>query len=114
MRYLIFVLIIGLAACSATKKTGSTATQTAIIKTSAQCGMCETTIENACKNVDGVSLADLDVTTAKLKVKYDPAKINLDQIRQIVANVGYDADGVAANAKAYETLPACCKKGGGH
>jgi copper chaperone CopZ len=115
MRYLIFIAIFGLAACSAAKKASdSSSVQTAHIHTSAQCGMCETTIENAFKDVAGVTLADLDVTTAKLKVKYNPAKINLDQIRQIVANAGYDADDVAANPAVYEKLPACCKKGGGH
>lgn len=76
--------------------------------------MCKTTIESAFKDVSGVELAELDVTTKKLKVKFDSKKISLDEIRQRVANAGYDADNVTANQSAYDNLPACCKKEGGH
>lgn len=100
-----------LVACSAQKNTTSNITS-ATIKTSAECGMCKTTIEGAFSEVDGVILARLDVPTKKLKVKFDSSKITLDKVRQIVASVGYDADDVASNSDAYDALPACCQKGG--
>ena len=99
------------ASCSVTKE-GGVKLQSEVIKTSAQCGMCEDTIESALATMDGISLADLDVTTQKLKVKFDPAKTSLADIRQKVASVGYQADEVAADPKAYENLPACCQLGG--
>jgi copper chaperone CopZ len=114
MRILMLLLVLGLAACSATKKTSDSSLTTAMVMTSAQCGMCEDRIEEAFNGVNGVSMADLDVDSKKLKVKYNSAVISLDAIRQIVSKVGYDADEVPADAQAYQKLPACCKKGGGH
>lgn len=98
-------------ACSAQKNTTSNITS-ATIKTSAECGMCKTTIEGAFTDVEGVVLARLDVPTKKLKVKFDASKITLNEIRQVVASVGYDADDVVANTESYDALPACCQKGG--
>lgn len=110
---ILFSAILLVASCSASKKTGSELT-TATIVTSAQCGMCKTTIEGALSGVEGISSAVLDVTTKKLKVKYMPSKVSLDQIRQKVSAAGYDADEVPGNPDAYAKLPACCKKGGKH
>ena len=112
MKNIILITLLGMfMACSAQKSTTSTIA-TATIQTSAECGMCKTTIEGAFTDVDGMILYKLDVPSKKLRVKYDSAKISLDQIRQIVASVGYDADDVASNSDAYDALPACCQKGG--
>lgn len=86
-------------------------TEKATIMTTAICGMCKATIEEAMANLDGVTEARLDVMSRKLKVRYDASKVNLAQIRQAVASVGYDADDVPAIQKAYDALPGCCKKG---
>lgn len=83
-----------------------------MIKTSAQCGMCEDTIETGVRTLPGISVADLDVTTQKLKVKFDPTKTNMEEIRNKVASLGYQADEVQADPSAYENLPACCQLGG--
>jgi mercuric ion binding protein len=111
MRMIVFLLFgMGLVACSGTKEAANLTTMK--IQTSAQCDMCKLTIEDALKGMDGLYKADLDVTTQKLLVKYDPAKVNLGDIRQRVSAAGYDADEVAAEKSAYDALPACCKKGG--
>ncbi|MEZ4983872.1 MAG: heavy metal-associated domain-containing protein [Saprospiraceae bacterium] len=85
-------------------------TRKAVIKTSAICGMCKTTIEKALSNVEGVQKAALDLVTAKVTVRYDEAKTNIHELRQAISAAGYDADEVPARPKAYENLPACCKK----
>ena len=44
-------------------------TKKAKIMTTAQCNMCKKTIEKAVNDLDGIELAELDVTSKKLKVK---------------------------------------------
>ena len=80
------------------------------IKTSAQCGSCKSAIEKAVNNVDGVKSAELDLETKIVTVKYDVEKTNVDALKSAIVNIGYDADDVAADAKAYENLHSCCKK----
>ena len=82
------------------------------IKTSAECGMCKNTIEKAMSFEKGVKSATLDLSTHELTVVYNPKKTTPEQIKQAIANAGYDADDVKANNKAYQKLPECCKKGG--
>jgi hypothetical protein len=60
----------------------------------------------------GVKFAELDVPSRKVTVKFIPSQISLDDIRNKISDLGYDADGVKANHGAYEKLPACCKIGG--
>lgn len=80
------------------------------IKTSAQCSMCEERIEKAMAYERGVESSSLDLETKFLTVIYKEKKTSPDKIRKAISKVGYDADGVAANERAYSKLPACCKK----
>lgn len=73
------------------------------------CGMCETKIEKTLNDVDGVVWADWELETLQLTVKYDASVISLDQIKQRLANVGYDSDSHRATEEAYKRLHACCK-----
>mmetsp|Transcript_41475 Transcript_41475/g.54572 ORF Transcript_41475/g.54572 Transcript_41475/m.54572 type:complete len:114 (+) Transcript_41475:542-883(+) len=81
----------------------------ATIKVYGECGMCETRIENAINELEGVAWADWEETTLELTVKYDPEVISLEQIKQKAANVGHDTDDIRASEKAYENLHPCCK-----
>lgn len=80
------------------------------IKTSAQCGMCKTTIDEGLEKVTGIYHADLDMKTKVVTVHYDAEKTNPDAIRKAISALGYDADDVAADPTVYEQLPGCCKK----
>lgn len=82
------------------------------IKTSAECEMCKNTLEKAMSFEKGVKKATLDLSTRELTVVYNPKKTSPEQLRNAIAKVGYDADDVKANNKAYQKLPECCKKGG--
>lgn len=86
--------------------------KTAKFKTSAECGMCKKRIEKALGKVEGITYSKLNVPTKILKVKYDSEKLSEEDIRNAVSAVGYDADNVEADPKAYKKLPKCCKKGG--
>ncbi len=73
------------------------------------CGMCEKTIEGSLKNVNGIELGDWDKETDIMTVSYDPETISLDDIKQKIANVGYDSDSHRATEEAYNNLPGCCQ-----
>lgn len=80
------------------------------IKTSAQCDMCKERIEKAMAYEKGVKKSVLDIDSKVLKVIYIPTKTTPEKIRKAVSAVGYDADDVPADPKAYSALPPCCKK----
>jgi copper chaperone CopZ len=73
------------------------------------CGMCKRTIEGSLKNVKGVQLANWEIVTGQLTVAYDPAVITLDQVKQKIADVGYDSDTHRAKSEVYNTLSGCCQ-----
>lgn len=81
----------------------------AVIQTNAQCGMCKTTIEKALNELDGIKDATLDLTTKALTVKFSDRKVSLDDIRQTISRLGYQADDLAPDAKAQAALSECCK-----
>jgi len=87
-------------------------TATIQISTSAQCDMCKTRIEAALAYEKGVQKSDLDLETKVVTVTYKTARTSPEKIRKAIAAVGYDADEVPADAKAYAGLPPCCKKPG--
>ncbi len=82
------------------------------IKTSAVCESCKKRIEKGLSQETGVVESLLNLNSKQVKIKYDPAKTSDAQLRQAIANMGYNADDVKANAEAYHKLPACCQKPG--
>ncbi len=82
------------------------------IKTSAQCQMCKERIESGLSFEKGIKTAILNLEDKVLTVKFRTEKTDAEKIRKAVSKLGYDADNVAADPEAYESLPACCKKGG--
>jgi mercuric ion binding protein len=88
--------------------------QTIQIKTSAVCDMCKETLEKAMAYEKGVKESDLDVDSKILTVKYDPKKTSPEKIKLAITKVGYDADEMKADAKAYDNLDGCCKKDAKH
>ncbi len=87
-------------------------TQEVVIQTSAECNTCKEKIEGVLNYTSGIKFADLDVPSKKLTVKFKTKKISLAEIKEMISELGYDADEVKADEKAYETLPECCKVGG--
>lgn len=82
---------------------------TAVIKTSAICGMCKTSIEKALSMQKGVTASNLDVDSKQITVSFDEKKTDVNKIRKAISKVGYDADEVTRNKKSFAKLPACCK-----
>ena len=82
------------------------------IQTSAQCDMCKARLEKAFAYEKGVKSSQLEVETAVFTVEYLPTKTTPQQLKEAVTKIGYDADELLANEKAYDNLPGCCQKGG--
>lgn len=73
------------------------------------CGMCEKKIEAAVLNLKGVKKAVWDIDLLLLEVKYNSKKVHLSEIKQAVADVGYDTDTIKASDEKYNNLHYCCK-----
>ncbi|MFC5269593.1 heavy-metal-associated domain-containing protein [Adhaeribacter terreus] len=99
------LLFFGMSAQAQGKKT-----ETVKIKTSSVCNMCKKTIESGMAYEKGVKNVNLDVATQMLTIEYRADKNNVDALREAVTKLGYDADLLTADAKAYNKLDDCCKK----
>ena len=73
------------------------------------CGMCEKTIEGSLSDVEGVRSADWNKEDDQLSVIFASDVISLDDIKQKVADVGYDSDSHRAKDGVYNKLPGCCQ-----
>ena len=82
---------------------------TKTFKVYGNCGMCEKTIEGAFKGVKGIEKADWNKETKIMEVTFDESVITLKEIKQKIADVGYDTDEVRASEKVYNKLPGCCQ-----
>src|SRR5688572_24307432 len=84
---------------------------TVVIKTpTAQCEQCKIRIETYLKRHDGVGEINVNYRKGETRVKYITDRINIEEIKTAIANVGYDADDIPATEDAYKRLPLSCKK----
>ena len=89
----------------------SAQTETVEIKTSAVCEMCKYTIEKDLAFEKGVKSSELNVDSRILTVNYNAKKTNAETIRKRITMIGYHADSLLRDTKAYSKLPDCCKDG---
>ena len=73
------------------------------------CDMCKTTIEKSLKSIKGVKSGKWNVASKKMTVKYDAAKVSLDEIKKTIAKVGYDTEEHRASDETYNKLHHCCQ-----
>jgi periplasmic mercuric ion binding protein len=84
--------------------------ETVTIRASVICGQCKDRIETGLSYEKGVKDVVVDVEKKTVTVKYISSKTNPGEIRTELSKIGYDADDVKADPKAYAKLPSCCKK----
>lgn len=84
--------------------------QEATIKISSQCEECKERIEKYLAFERGVKKSEVDLDKDVVVITYHSKKTDLDKLRNSISKIGYDADTVKADPKAYEKLPDCCKK----
>ena len=81
------------------------------IQTSAICEMCKNTLEKDLAFEKGVKEASLNLDDKVMTVVYHPKRTDAQTIRRRITLVGYHADTLARDSKAYDNLPMCCKDG---
>lgn len=81
---------------------------TSVFKVWGNCEMCKETIEKSLA-IDGIIKSDWNTDSKLMTVSYDEKKINLDQIQQKIASVGYDTDKFKGDDTAYNSLHECCQ-----
>ena len=94
----------------------------ATIKTpSLKCWQCKEKVEDYFKmeisqTEGGIIKLQINSLSGTSRVQYWPDRVNLDYIRTIFANAGFDADEIKAEPESYKKLPKACKNaedGGG-
>jgi copper chaperone CopZ len=105
-----FVLLYATTQAGILKDEETAKTAKLTIKTSAVCKQCKDRIEKNMAFEKGVRSVKLDLETKDLTVEYRTNKTTPDKLKKAVTKIGYDAGELEADPKAYEKLPACCKK----
>lgn len=78
------------------------------IKVYGNCDMCEERIEDAI-DIVGVRAGNWNMETKMLTIIYSPAKITIEEIHQMCANIGHGTSMIKATEEAYNELHHCCK-----
>jgi copper chaperone CopZ len=60
------------------------------------CEHCARAITNALTPVDGVQEVTVDIPAKQVRVAYDPQRVQLDQLRETLAEEDYPVESVAA------------------
>jgi hypothetical protein len=72
------------------------------------CGMCKERIE-AALDKPGIYKAVYTPSTQMVIVTYNPTKVQINQLHNLVAMVGHDTQLVTASNVVYANLPRCCQ-----
>ncbi len=107
MRTLIFLILAMTAATLVNAQT-----DTVIVKTSVICNECKERIEHDLSFEKGVKSNVVNLDTKEVTVVYNAAKTDPQKIRVAITKIGYDADSLKADQKAFNKLPLCCREPG--
>lgn len=89
--------------------------QKAVIKTTLHCDHCKECETCGLKfktemlKIKGIKMYELDDKKMTFTIYYNAKKTDLQKIKEGISKLGYDADEVKADPKAYENLDGCCK-----
>lgn len=72
------------------------------------CNHCKERIENTV-DVKGVKMAQYDLSNHMLEITYKPAKVDIDRLHQMLADIGHDTKKVKASDEVYNNINDCCK-----
>lgn len=107
----VFINLLAAAIISLPVKAQIKTAQNAKIKTpTVGCEECKSRIETYLRRYDGITYVLVNWRKKETIVKYNPDRINIEEIKTAIANAGYDADDVSANEDSYKRLPKTCKK----
>ena len=102
-------MVMAMALLSFTSQAQSETKKSTTFKVYGNCGMCKTKIEEAVNGTTGIYSATWDTKSKKMTVVYNPTKKTLSEIKQQIADVGYDSESHRAKKETYDGLHGCCK-----
>lgn len=105
-RLMLFGVLLPLAAACGTV---TTAKEVEIKTPTLQCGMCEKTVSDVIKKVEGVSFVSIDMEKKTVRVAFAEGATNVARIESAISSAGYQANGSKPDTEAYKSLPDCCK-----
>jgi hypothetical protein len=82
-------------------------TEKVTFKVYGNCPQCKDRMETAC-DTKGIKMAEWNVDSKDMTVVYNPSKISLEQVHQLIADSGHDTDLKKAPDSVYVKLPDCC------
>ena len=85
---------------------------TLVVKSSVLCNECKQRIEHDLSFAKGVKSNVVNLDTKEVTVVYNPEKTDPQKIRLAITKIGYDADSLKADPKAFNKLPLCCREPG--
>jgi mercuric ion binding protein len=109
MKYYMSILALILLTSINTANAQNEKTKTISFITTAICEDCKERIEEKLNYTKGVIFAELNLENKMLTVKYKTALITEQQIKEILAGIGYSSDTVVRDKNAYLALPKCCR-----
>jgi copper chaperone CopZ len=74
-----------------------------------QCDMCKESIEQGLATLGGILSVHVDLEDKMAHINYDGTMLELKDIEQAIAKLGYQANDTPADPVAYAALPECCK-----
>lgn len=54
------------------------------------CASCAKAVEKVVKKLDGIEEVNVNIATEKARIKYDPSKVRLGQIKSVIEKAGYE------------------------
>ncbi len=54
------------------------------------CGHCKMAVENALKTLDGVTMAEVDLSANKVAVKFDESQVSYEKLKKSIKDAGYE------------------------
>ncbi|MHA4807227.1 heavy-metal-associated domain-containing protein [Flavitalea flava] len=113
----LFLFLLGISSATMAQVVTKGTTATATIKTpTVQCEQCKQRIEKYLSHEEGILKVNVDYKKKIAVVSYLVDRTNVENVKTLIANAGYDADDITAEPDSYKRLPQCCKKpeDGGH
>ena len=65
---------------------------TTLIAPDISCEHCQHAIEGAVGKVEGVSSVKVDIPTKSIQLTYDPQKVSLEKIEEVLDDTGYTVE----------------------
>jgi len=65
---------------------------TTLIAPDISCEHCQRAIEGAVGSVEGVSSVKVDIPTKSIHLTYDPQKVSLEKIEEVLDDTGYTVE----------------------